>query len=40
MGKLIPYSVYLPPDYYEKIKELAKKRKASCGRKGCYQDDY
>ena len=27
--KLIPYSVYLPEDYYEKIKILAKHRKAS-----------
>ena len=27
--KLIPYSVYLPPEYYEQIKELAKERKAS-----------
>lgn len=27
--KLIPYSVYLPPEYYAKIKEAAKNRKAS-----------
>jgi predicted DNA-binding protein len=27
--KLIPYSVYLPPEYYDQIKELAKERKAS-----------
>lgn len=27
--KLIPYSVYLPPEYYAKIKEAAKDRKAS-----------
>jgi len=27
--KLIPYSVYLPRDYHDKIKELAKQRKAS-----------
>jgi len=27
--KLIPYSVYLPPEYYEKIRDLAKERKAS-----------
>ena len=26
---LIPYSVYLPPKYHKKIKELAKERKAS-----------
>jgi hypothetical protein len=26
---LIPYSVYLPVEYYNKIKEFAKKRKAS-----------
>ena len=29
MKKLIPYSVYLPVEYYDKIKELAKQRKAS-----------
>jgi len=29
MKKLIPYSVYLPPEYHEQIKELAKERKAS-----------
>jgi hypothetical protein len=29
MEKLIPYSVYLPKDYHEKIRELAKERKAS-----------
>ena len=27
--KLMPYSVYLPADYYAKIKKLAKERKAS-----------
>jgi hypothetical protein len=27
--KLIPYSVYLPSEYYDKIKHLAKERKAS-----------
>ena len=27
--KLIPYSVYLPPEYYERIKEAAKHRQAS-----------
>jgi hypothetical protein len=27
--KLIPYSVYLPSEYYDKIRELAKERKAS-----------
>lgn len=27
--KLVPYSVYLPREYYDKIKELAKERKAS-----------
>lgn len=27
--RLIPYSVYLPVEHYEKIKELAKQRKAS-----------
>lgn len=27
--KLIPYSVYLPIETYDKIKKLAKKRKAS-----------
>lgn len=27
--KLMPYSVYLPMEYYEKIKDLAKERKAS-----------
>ena len=29
MSNLVPYSVYLPIEYYEKIKELAKERKAS-----------
>lgn len=29
MKNLVPYSVYLPVEYYEKIKELAKERKAS-----------
>jgi hypothetical protein len=29
MTKLIPYSVYLPSDVYEKIRALAKERKAS-----------
>lgn len=29
MKNLVPYSVYLPVEYYEKIKELAKQRKAS-----------
>ena len=29
MKKLIPYSVYLPPEYHDQIKELAKERKAS-----------
>ena len=29
MKKLIPYSVYLPVEYHDKIKELAKERKAS-----------
>jgi predicted DNA-binding protein len=27
--KLMPYSVYLPMEYYDKIKDLAKERKAS-----------
>jgi hypothetical protein len=27
--KMIPYSVYLPEEYYDKIKELAKQRLAS-----------
>ena len=27
--KMYPYSVYLPQEYYEKIRELAKERKAS-----------
>lgn len=27
--KLIPYSVYLPKDYHDKLKEVAKDRKAS-----------
>jgi len=27
--KLIPYSVYLPRDYHDRISELAKERKAS-----------
>lgn len=27
--KLIPYSVYLPLEYHNKLKELAKERKAS-----------
>jgi predicted DNA-binding protein len=27
--KLIPYSVYLPPEYYERIKEAAQHRQAS-----------
>ena len=29
MSNLVPYSVYLPIEYHEKIKELAKERKAS-----------
>jgi hypothetical protein len=29
MNKLIPYSVYLPVEYYDKIRELAQQRKAS-----------
>ena len=29
MKNLIPYSVYLPMEYHDKIKELAKKRQAS-----------
>jgi hypothetical protein len=29
MNKKIPYSVYLEPEYYDKIKELAKQRQAS-----------
>ena len=29
MNKKIPYSVYLEPEYYDKIKDLAKKRLAS-----------
>jgi len=29
MKKLIPYSVYLPAEYHDKIKELAQERKAS-----------
>lgn len=29
MKNLVPYSVYLPLEYHEKIKELAKQRKAS-----------
>jgi hypothetical protein len=28
-SKLVPYSVYLPREYYEKIREHAKARKAS-----------
>ena len=27
--KMYPYSVYLPQEYYEKVRELAKERKAS-----------
>lgn len=27
--KLVPYSIYLPVEYYNKIKDLAKERKAS-----------
>lgn len=27
--KLVPYSVYLPVEYYNKIRKLAKERKAS-----------
>jgi hypothetical protein len=27
--KLIPYSVYLPKDYHDRIRELAKERRAS-----------
>jgi Arc/MetJ-type ribon-helix-helix transcriptional regulator len=27
--KMYPYSVYLPQEYYEKIRDLAKERKAS-----------
>lgn len=29
MKTMIPYSVYLPAEYHEKIKHLAKERKAS-----------
>jgi len=29
MKKLVPYSVYLPVEHYEKIKVLAQQRKAS-----------
>jgi hypothetical protein len=29
MKKLIPYSVYLPPEYHAKMKDLAKRRMAS-----------
>ena len=29
MKKMIPYSVYLPAEYHDKIRELAKERKAS-----------
>lgn len=29
MAKLIPYTVYLPEEYYEKIREYAQSRKAS-----------
>lgn len=29
MKNLVPYSVYLPVEYHDKIKELAKQRKAS-----------
>ena len=29
MKNLVPYSVYLPLKYYDKIKELAKERRAS-----------
>lgn len=29
MKNLVPYSVYLPVEYYDKIRELAKVRKAS-----------
>lgn len=29
VNKLIPYSVYLPKEYHEKISALAKQRKAS-----------
>lgn len=29
MKNLVPYSVYLPLEYHDKIKELAKERKAS-----------
>ena len=29
MNKLVPYSVYLPVEYYDKIRELAQQRKAS-----------
>lgn len=27
--KMYPYSVYLPQEYYDKVRELAKERKAS-----------
>jgi predicted transcriptional regulator len=27
--KLVPYSVYLPREYHDKLKEIAKQRKAS-----------
>jgi predicted transcriptional regulator len=27
--KLVPYSVYLPREYHDKLKEIAKERKAS-----------
>lgn len=27
--KLVPYSVYLPPEYYQKLRDAAKDRKAS-----------
>jgi hypothetical protein len=29
MKNLVPYSVYLPVEYHDKIKDLAKQRKAS-----------
>jgi len=37
MSKMVPYSVYLPIEYYDKIKELAKERRASAAVRDAIQ---